>query len=647
MAATPARPSPPSTWKPTKAHTELWLFPCDGGKARRLTAGDKDSGPQWSPDGKWIAFTAKRKDDDEAQVYLIAPDGGEARRLTTLSTGALALRWFPDSRRIAFVSWVWPDLANDKAQAKRKRERKESKIKAHVTERAEPRYWDHWLADGREPHVFAADVVTGNARDLLAGTGLALQPWDPSAEHYDLSPDGKELALTVDLAPEPRMMNSADIVVVRLATGRHRMLTAGSGFSSEHPRYSPDGKHLAWHALNLKRAFNDQGRLILCERASGRTRRLAARLDRATNHIDWAPDGARCYMLIEDRGRAGTMAAGLDRCDAEPVAAGGTLGGFAVSRDGKRIAFDRASLSHPAALFAIGADGRGELSLESPNRALFERAALGVTREFTVKGWGGDPIQVWVTYPPNFDPKKKWPLLHSIHGGPHAAHTDGWHYRWNTQVFAAHGYVVVGVNYHGSSGFGQQWMETITADYGRREFADTEAATDFMLRRGYIDRNRLVATGGSYGGYMVAYMNGHTDRYRDLCLPCRLLRLGQHDGDRRVLFFAKELGAFHWDNPARVMKQSPHHFAKRFRRRRPWSSTASSTIASRRRRHCSTTTRCMPGRLPTRLVYFPDENHWILKPQNSRLWYREFFDWVKRYAAPGPSRRGQRMRLAG
>ena len=260
--------------------TELWLFPIDGSKSRRLTAGDKDSEPQWSPDGKWIAFTAKRKDDEEPQVYLIAPDGGEAVRLTTLATGALALRWFADGKRLAFVSWVWPDLKTDKEQAARSKERKESKVKAHLTERAEYRFWDHWLTDGREPHVFAADVSTGHARDLLAGTGLALQPWDPTAEHYDISADGRELAVTVDLAPEPRMMNSADIAVVNVDTGRHRVLTAQSGFSDEHPRYSPDGAHLAWHSYNLKRAFNDQGRLTLFNRRSARTRRLAPRLDR-------------------------------------------------------------------------------------------------------------------------------------------------------------------------------------------------------------------------------------------------------------------------------------------------------------------------------------------------------------------------------
>lgn len=621
-----------------EGRTELWLFPCDGGKARRLTAGDKDAGPQWSPDGKWIAFTAKRKDDDEAQIYLIAPDGGEARRLTTLSAGASALRWFPDSRRIAFVSWIWPDLATDKAQAKRKRERKEAKVKAHATERAEPRYWDHWLTDGREPHVLAADLSGGSAHDLLAGTGLALQPWDPSVEHYDISPDGQELAFTVDLGDEPRMMNSADIVLVKLATGRHHALTEGSGFSCEHPRYSPDGRHLVWHAYNLKRAFNDQGRLILRERKSGKSRRLVARLDRGTSQLAWSPDGTAVYALIEDRGRQGLWRIGLSDAMPKPVAAGGTIGGFAVSRDGKRIAFDRASLSHPAALFAIGADGRGEVPLYSPNRGLMERISIGATREFTVKAWGGDDVQVWVTYPPNFDPKKKWPLLHSIHGGPHAAHTDGWHYRWNTQVFAAHGYVVVGVNYHGSSGFGQRWLETITADYGKREFADIEAATDFMLRRGYIDRHRLVATGGSYGGYMVAYMNGRTDRYRTFVCHAGCYDWVSMMATDGYMFFAKELGAFHWDNPARVMRQSPHHYARRFR-------TPTLVIhgeldyrvpATQALQYYST---LKARQVPTRLVYFPDENHWILKPQNSRLWYREFFGWIKRYAVPGPSRR--------
>ena len=619
--------------------TELWLFPTDGTAARRLTSGDKDSDPVWSPDGKWIAFAAKRKDDEETQIYLIAPDGGEASRLTTLATGASALRWFPDSKRIAFVSWIWPDLKSEKDQAKRRKQRKDDKVRAHVTERNEYRFWDHWLDDGRVPRVFAVDIKSARTHDLMARTRLALQPWEPSAEHYDISPDGRELAITVDMADQPGMMNETDIVTVNLSTGRHRVLTAASGFSDDRPRYSPDGRYLLWTSFNLKRAFNDQGRITLFERRGGTSRRLLSRLDRGTAHLTWAPDSLSIYLLCEDRGRQGLYRAALNDTVPSPVAPGGTIGAYALSGNGHTLAFHRATLSSPPSLFAVDVGGEAivERALHSPNTDLMSRISLGATREFEVKGWGGEPVQVFVTYPPNFDPAKKWPLLHSIHGGPHAAHTDGWHFRWNTQAFAAQGYVVACVNYHGSSGFGQKFLESITAQYGVKEYADTEAATDFMLRQGYIDRQRLVATGGSYGGYMVAYMNGHTDRYKTYVCHAGCYDWVSMMATDGYLFFAKELGAFHWDNPALVMTQSPHHYAKRMK-------TPTLVIhgeldyrvpATQALQYYNT---LRAKDVAARLVYFPDENHWILKPQNSRLWYREFFAWIKRYAAPGAER---------
>jgi dipeptidyl aminopeptidase/acylaminoacyl peptidase len=347
--------------------------------------------------------------------------------------------------------------------------------------------------------------------------------------------------------------------------------------------------------------------------------------------------------MIEDRGRVGLWRLPAGPTDAAappiPIAGGGAIGGFAQSRDGSVLAFERASVMHPPALFACRGDGSGERAIETLNRALLARHAMGEVRQVTVKGWGGAPVQLWIVYPPNFDPGKKWPLLQTIHGGPHAAHQDTWHFRWNTQVFAGHGYVVAAVNYHGSSGFGQKWLETIAGRYGEKEFADVEAGTDWLLRQGYIDRARLAATGGSYGGYMVAYMNGHTDRYKTYVCHAGCYDWVSMMATDGYHFFADELGAFHWDNPARVMKQSPHHYVRRAK-------TPTLIIHGEQDYRVPATQALQyydtlkAKKVPARLVWFPDENHWILKPQNARLWYREFFGWVNRYA-PGGAAKGR------
>jgi dipeptidyl aminopeptidase/acylaminoacyl peptidase len=629
-----------------EATTELWLFPTgladDGAGAvarrpRRLTAGDKDSEPCWSPDGKWIAFTAKRKDDKEAQVYLIAPDGGEARRLTKVATGTAAVKWFTDGKRLAFVSWVWPDLRTDAAQARRLKERADDKVKAHVTEREAYRYWDHWLTDGREPHVFVCDIRSGAAKDVLAGKGVALAPWDQHATDYDIAPDGREIALTADLDREPRMMNQRDIVTIDLATGRKRTLTAGSGLDDCQPCYSPDGRWLALVSHDTNRAFNDQGHVRVYDRKSGAFARLAPKLDRAVAQLAWESDASALLFLSEDHGRVGLYRLPLAADAPHAIVPGGTLAGYARSRDGRVVVYTASKATHPPALFACNADGTAERPLEALNRALLARHATGEVREYTIPGWRGEAIQVWVTYPPGFDPKKKWPLLHSVHGGPHAAHHDGWHFRWNTQVFAGQGYVVVCVNYHGSSGFGQKFLETITGRYGEKEYADVEAATDHLVKRGFIDRTRLVATGGSYGGFMVAFMNGHTDRYRAYVCHAGCydwVSMMATDGYR---FFARELGAFHWDNPPLVMRQSPHHYVKDAK-------TPTLVIHGALDYRVPDTqglqyyNSLKAKDVPARLVYYPDENHWILKPQNSRLWFREFFAWVGKYAPGGPAK---------
>ncbi|HET9576450.1 MAG TPA: S9 family peptidase [Usitatibacter sp.] len=621
----------------------LWLLSAFGGEPRRLTsAGDKDGEPRWSPDGRWIAFVAKRpaagseKGDEESQVYLIAPDGGEARRLTNIATGAFAVKWFPDSRRLAFVSWVWPGEKSLSGIAKRYRQWKDDKVKAHVVEHSAYRWWDHWLSDGRVPHLFTVDIDGGRVRDLFAGTKYELVRSEPSAHFYDISPDGREVAFAFDPADDKRFDHDYAMVALDLRAGRFRTLTGRSKLSHEYPRYSPDGRWLAMLGQDLRKSYVAPFQLTLYDRERERLSVVSGRWDRSLHApLAWSADSASVLFVAEDRARQHLFRWPLGARAPEIAAQGGIVSEFDVAQDCR--VFVRNTMSTPPAVF-WSARGEEERRIDRFNDEVMAGVKLGDVREFEVAGWRGEKVQMWVVYPPGFDERRRWPLLHNIHGGPHSIWGDNFHFRWNNHVFAAQGYVVACVNYHGSSSFGQKFLQSIDGEWGKRELADVEAATDFMLKQGYIDRDRLVAAGGSYGGYMVAWMNGHTDRYKAYVCHAGCFDWVAMFSDDAYYWHPKELGALYWENPRRVDAQNPRARAERMKTptlvihglldyRVPDSQGLAyyNTLKSKG--------------VPARLVFFPDENHWILKPQNSRLWYRELFAWLARWARPGATKK--------
>ena len=631
-----------------KGLTSLWLLSAFGGEPRRLTAaGEKAAEPRWSPDGHSIAFVAKRtpagsdKGDEEPQVYLIAPDGGEARRLTNLATGVFGIKWFPDSRRIAFISWVWPRERGTKSLAKRYKAWKDDKVKAHVVEHSAYRWWDKWLTDGRVPHLFTVDVDTGAMRDLFAGTHYELVQADPAAHYYDIAPDGREIVFSFDPAEDKRFDHSNHLVALDLRRRRFRTLTARSPLNHESPRYSPDGRWIALTTQDLRRSFVDTSRLALIDRKSGELAIETRRWDRSViAPIIWSADSSSVYFTGEDNARTHLFRHKIGTRAPVVAASGGTVGDFDVVGDA--IAYVRNDMSTPPAVHWKSA-GQPSRRIDRFNEKVMSGVKLGEVRELTIPGWNREKVHMWAIFPPDFDPKKKWPLLHNIHGGPHSQWGDNFHFRWNNHVFAAQGYVVVCVNYHGSSSFGQKFLESIDREWGKRELADVEAGTEVMLRQGYIDRDRLVAAGGSYGGYMVAWMNGHTDRYKAYVCHAGCFDWVGMFSDDAWYWHPKELGAYYWDNPRRVAAQNPLAFAKRMKTptivihglldyRVPDSQGLAyyNTLKAKG--------------VPSRLVFFPDENHWILKPQNSRLWYREFFAWLARFVETGGKATGARAR---
>jgi dipeptidyl aminopeptidase/acylaminoacyl peptidase len=620
-----------------KATASLWLLSAGAGRPRLLTtSGEKDGQPAWSPDGRSIAFVAKRewhgKKDEEPQIYLIAPDGGEARRLTRLATGVAAIKWFPNARRIAFISWVWPDLRGETAQARRLKSRKEDKVKAHCIEHATYRFWDRWLADGRVPHLFSADL-RGGCVDLFEGTPYELVRTDPDQHSYDISPDGRFVAFAYDPAPEKQLDDEFDIVELDLKTRRFRNLTPGRPHRDyRQPRYAPDGKRIACLSSNVRASPVAPNEITLVDRASGAIAVVSRRWDRNIEApLRWTRDGSALLCLAQDRARQHLFRFPLKTTSPELVVRGGMVTEFDLAGDA--VAFIRDDMHNPPGVYVKIGDGT-ERKAEAFNDALLRRFRLGPSEEVIHRGWGGEKVQTWLVFPPRFDPRKRYPLLHSIHGGPHAIAADSWHFRWNNHVFAAQGYIVACVNYHGSSSFGQEFIESIRHEFGKRELADIEAATALLAKRRYIDARRVFAAGGSYGGYMVAWMNGHVPagRYRAYICHAGCFDWVSMFADDSYPFFAKELGAWYWKDFARIEAQNPRAAVKRM-------ATPTLVIHGALDYRVPDTqglqyyNTLKAKKVPVRLLHFPDENHWILKPQNSRLWYREFFAWLRRFDA--------------
>ena len=643
-----------------KSASSLWLLSTLGGAPRPLThCGDKDGAPRWSPRGDLIAFTAKREQqgakDDETQLYVIAPDGGEARRAAEVATGVDAFRWCPDGRRLVFVTWVWPELKGSAAQAKKHKEFKDRKETGYATSESQYRFWDHNLPMGRVAHLHLLELRTdgkpGKVRDLFEGTGYELSRSDPDAEQFDVSPDGKRIVFAFDPAPEKRADGRYALAEMELKSGKTTVVVHDAEWDCGNPRYSPDGQRIAFTASHQGRKHTMPAQLAVWHRDTGRHQVVSAEWDHEVHApLLWEDDGQALLFTAEQKGRTHLWRFDLPDRRAEIVVAGGWVGGFDKAAGTLVTLADTAS--HPARLHAH-VPGEPPRRIEAFNDALLATLEMGRVEEVWFEGASAlgaahDDVQMWLVYPPGFDARKKYPLLHNIHGGPHTGPGDNWHYRWNMQLFAAQGYVVASVNYHGSSGFGYAFLDSITHRWGALELQDVEAATELMLKKPWIDRRRVFAAGGSYGGFMVAWMNGHVDpgRYRAYICHAGCFDWTAMFADDAWCWHAKELGAWYWDDPARVQAQSPHASAAAMR-------TPTLVI------HGALDYRVPDAqglayyntlkalKVDARLLWFPDENHWILKPRNSKLWYGEFFGWLQAHD-PGPKpARGSRKRAAG
>lgn len=617
--------------------TSLWLVPADGATApMRLTAtGSSASSPRWSPDGRAVYFLADRS--GSRQVWRLPLAGGEARQVTELPVAVNAFVVSPQGDRIALSLDVFTDCESLDCTRSRLAEREQAKARGVLHERLFVRHWDRWK-DGRRGQLFVAELDrdgrAGEPRWLSRGMDADI-PTRPFGDDGELafSPDGARLVFVARLAPEDEPWSTnTDLWEVDLAgQDAPRNLTADNLATDTTPRFSPDGRYLAWLAMERPGFEADRYRILLRDLRDGSTREVAPDWDRSAHGLVFSPDGRTLYTWSDDLGHRRLFAVDLRSGRAAAISGDGSVGGFDAGRGG--VVFSRDHLASPAQLFRAGPRGGGERQLTNHNATELAELAFGAYEQFSFAGAGGRTVYGWVVKPAGFEEGRRYPVAFIVHGGPQGSMGNGFHYRWNPQTYAGQGYAVVFIDFHGSTGYGQDFTDAISGDWGGKPLEDLQKGWAAALARyPFLDGGRACALGASYGGYMINWIAGAwPDGFACLVNHCGVFDNRSMYYTTEELWFPEwEMGGPQFEHPEGYERHNPVNLVENWRTpmlvvhgandfRVPLGQGLAAFTALQRRG------------IPSQFLYFPDENHWVLKPANSVQWHRTVEAWLGRW----------------
>jgi dipeptidyl aminopeptidase/acylaminoacyl peptidase len=613
-----------------RVEQSVWMASIQNGVARALTTSGQAFGARWAPDGRQIAFVSV--EGERAQLNLLEIDGGrDARMLASPAGGVDSLVWSPDGQLIAFTSEVYADCRDEDCNLKRDDERRRSPVRARLYDQLLYRHWSAW-SEGKRRHLFVVQTSGGVPRDLTVGADYDVPPREREGPHpIAFSPDSRTLCFTAITDRVEATSTNADLFEVTIAGGSPKQLTTNPGFDGA-PAYSPDGKTLAYRSQARAGYESDKWRLMLLDRSTGRSVSLTDAFDRSVESPMWSPDGASLYFNAEDRGEMPLFVIGASGGAPRPVTGRMYVGEFDVR--GGRIVVASSSFDSPVELHLI--DNGTARRLTRHNQELLATLDLAKPESFTFTGSGGASVEGFLVRPPAFDASRKYPVVMLLHGGPQTQWSDAWSYRWNAQLFAAAGWVVVMINRRGSTGFGQQFTDDITLDWGGKPFDDLMKGLDYVLGAyRFTDAARVAAAGASYGGYMVDWLASHArGRFRALVSHAGVYNLTSMYGSTEELWFPEhDLGGLPWTAAGNFERLSPHEYAADFARYKTPTLVTCGELDFRvpYTQSLEFFTALQRQGVPSRLIVFPDEGHWILKPQNSRFWYSEVIGWLEKY----------------
>jgi dipeptidyl aminopeptidase/acylaminoacyl peptidase len=624
--------------KQNKKTPHLWVVPLAGGDARQVTSdpAGEDRG-RWSPDGKQVLFVSGR--DGKSQIWTAGFDSasgklsGDPRKITSISTEADGAIWSPDGKNILFTSEVYPDCPDDACNKSRDDQLAASKVKAMIFTRLFFRHWSSYTHFKRT-HLFVVPAEGGTAKDVTPGDH-DVPPFSLGGQDlYAISPDGQEVAFTSNIDEVEAISTNNDVFVVPITGGTPKKLSTSPGSDST-PLYSPDGRYLAWRMQKRAGYESDRFRLVVYDRKGGNIQNLTEDFDRWVGTMAWSPDSTAIYFTAEDKGevpiyRIGVATSG--NASAVQEVTRSSNDDLVITPDGKTLVFTRMSIQAPSEVYKLALGSKNAEKLTHLNDAVLSQVSMQPLEPFWFAGAGGSKVEGFLLKPPDFDANKKYPMKFLIHGGPQGMWGEEWSYRWNAELFAANGYLVVLINPRGSTGYGQAFIDGINGDWGGKPYIDLMRGLDYVEHTyPFVDKDRECALGASYGGYMINWLLGHTNRFKCLVSHDGMFNAESAYGSTEELWFNEwEFKGTPWTNRPLYRKWSPHEYAAQFK-------TPTLVVHGQLDYRLDVSegfqlfTTLQRLKIPSKMLYFPDEGHWVLKPQNSQLWYKTVNAWVDSY----------------
>jgi dipeptidyl aminopeptidase/acylaminoacyl peptidase len=615
--------------KENRGTTRIWLADVAGGTTRQLTAGPgSDRQPRWSPDGRTLAFVSTRESGAQLWLLPVGGAGGEARRVSNLADGVSDPVWLPDGTGVLVTSDIkWPPSGEQEID----RRNGEYPTEARIWTELMWRHWDDWRA-GKRQHLFLVSLADGSARDLTPVDHDVPAIATSGDGDVAVAPDGKEIAVALHGDSTVADNTNVDVYLTTKDGGLRRLTTAAGADNT--PRYSPDGQWLAYLSMERPGFEADRERLMLLRRhdattPSGTPTEVTAGWTLSVGAYTWCPDSKCIFAVVEERGRENIYRIDVPSFQRSLViGAAGVNTSVSVAPDCKTLAYLHQSATHPAELWV------GGRQLSHHSDAAVAGLALSPLEQFGFRGALGDSVYGWLLKPPGFDPSKRYPLVYLLHGGPQTAWLDLWHARWNYQMFAARGYVVAAVNRHGSTGYGQKFTDAVSQHWGDYPYEDLMKGLDVLARLPYVDSARMGAAGASYGGYMVYWIAGHTNRFKALVAHDGVFNPASMAGSTEELWFVDwEFGGPLYAARALYDKWSPLNFVRNWKTPILIVHSQLDYRVDLSEGYQAFTAAKVQG-VPAKFLYFPDEGHWVLKPRNRRLWWSTVLDWLDQYLKP-------------